>query len=76
MIKVVIGTNTDRQTVIVEAQKTLRDVLEDAEIDYSAGSMHLDGATIKPGDLDKSFEDLGIRDKCYLISVVKSDSGC
>ena len=75
MIKVIVGTNTDKQTLVVEASRTLRSVLEEAEVDYSAGTLNLDGASVKPGDLDKTFEALGITEKCYLISVVKSDSG-
>ena len=75
MIKVIIGTNTEKKTLILEPSTTLRNALEEAEIDYSAGSLHLDGATLKPGDLDKTFADLGITEKCYLINVVKSDSG-
>ena len=75
MIKVIIGANTEKKTLILEPSKTLRNALEEAEIDYSAGSLHLDGATLKPGDLDKTFADLGITEKCYLINVVKSDSG-
>mgnify|MGYP000985805269 CR=1 FL=1 len=75
MINVIVGTNTEKQTIIAEPSRTLRSLLEEAEVDYATGAVHLDGSTIKPGDLDKTFADLGIKDKCYLISVVKSDSG-
>ena len=75
MIKIIVGTNTEKKTLIVEPTRTLRSVLEEAETDYTTGSLHLDGATLKPGDLDKTFADFGITEKCYLINVVKSDSG-
>ena len=75
MIKIIVGTNTDKKTLIVEPTRTLRSVLEEAETDYITGSLHLDGATLRPGDLDKTFADFGITEKCYLINVVKSDSG-
>ena len=75
MIKIIVGTNTNKKTLIVEPTRTLRSVLEEAETDYTTGSLHLDGATLKPGDLDKTFADFGITEKCYLINVVKSDSG-
>lgn len=74
MIKVTIGTNTKRTNVIVPSNTTLRQVLEENDIDYSTGALHLDGASLKPGDLDYSFEDLGITEKAYLINVVKADS--
>ena len=73
MIKVTVGTNTKRVAVMVEPTDTLRSVLEEQEIDYSTGTLHLDGTTITPGQLDKSFTELGITEKCYLISVVKAD---
>ena len=74
MVKVTVGTNTNRNTVVVDGDTKLRKVLEDESIDYSKGTIHLDGASLKPGDLDKTFNDLGITEKAYLISVVKADS--
>lgn len=73
MIKVTVGTNTRRTSVIAEPTSTLRSVLEDQEIDYSTGTLHLDGSTVTPGQLDKTFAELGITEKCFLISVVKAD---
>ena len=74
MIKVVVGNNVKRETVIVDANTTLRTVLEDAGVDYTRGVMHLDGSSLNPGDLDKTFASLGITEKCYLLNVVKADN--
>ena len=74
MIKVVVGNNVNRETVIVSPETTLRTVLEQNEIDYSRGVMHLDGATLQPGDLDKTFTTFGITEKCFLLNVVKADN--
>lgn len=74
MIKVVVGNNVKRETVIVDAGTTLRTVLEDAGVDYTRGTMHLDGASLNPGDLDKSFDTLGITERCFLLNVVKADN--
>ena len=74
MVKVIVGNNVKRETVIVPGNTTLRTVLEDNGIDYTRGQMNLDGATLGPGDLDKSFSDFGIAEKCFLISVVKADN--
>ena len=74
MIKVTVGNNVKRDTVIVEETATLRSVLEDAEIDYTRGTMHLDGASLNPGDLDKTFADFGIKDRTFLLNVVKADN--
>lgn len=73
MLKIVVGNNVRRETVIVESSATLRSVLEDAGVDYTRGTMHLDGASLNPGDLDKTFEEFGIAEKCFLLNVVKTD---
>ena len=74
MINVTIGNNLDRQNVLVDPNTTLRAALEQAGVDYTVGMMHLDGATLRPGDLDKTFADFGITEKCYLLNVVKADN--
>jgi len=74
MIKVTIGNNVKRKTEIVDPNTTLREALEEAEIDYTTGVMNLDGSSLGPGDLDKTFANFGITEKCYLLNVVKADN--
>lgn len=74
MITVTIGNNVKREKVIVNPNTTLRAVLEQQGIDYSRGNMHLDGSTLNPGDLDKTFASFGITEKCFLLNVVKADN--
>lgn len=74
MVKVTVGNNVKRESVIVPGSATLRSVLEDKNIDYTRGTMHLDGSTLQPGDLDKTFESFGITEKCFLLNVVKADN--
>lgn len=76
MLKVVVGNNANRDQVLVDENTTLREVLEDNEVNYATGVMHLDGAPIQPGDLNKTFAQLGYTGdaKVYLISVVKTDN--
>ncbi len=74
MIKVTVGNNVKRESVIVESSRTLRSVIEDAGIDYTRGVIHLDGSSLQPGDLDKSFSAFGITEKCFLLNVVKADN--
>ena len=44
MIKVTLGNNTKRKTEILDPNTTLKAALESAEIDYTKGTMHLDGS--------------------------------
>ena len=74
MIKVTMGNNVKRKVEILDENTTLRKALEDAEIEYATGIMNLDGSTLNPGDLDKTFADFGITEKCYLLNVVKADN--
>lgn len=74
MVKVTVGNNVKRESVIVDGNSTLRAVLEDAGIDYTRGVMHLDGSSLNPGDLDKTFDDFNIGEKCFLLNVVKADN--
>lgn len=74
MIKVTIGNNTTRKNVIVDSNTTLRQALEANGIDYSHGAMMLDGVTLQPGALDRTFNDFGIAESCYLLSVQKADN--
>lgn len=74
MIQVTVGNNVERKKDIVEPTKTLRQVLEANEIDYTRGVMHLDGSSLNPGDLDKTFAEFGITEKCFLLNVVKADN--
>ena len=74
MIKLTTGNNVKRKTEIIDENTTLRKALEDADIDYSIGMMNLDGSTLSPGDLDRTFADFGITDKCFLLNVTKADN--
>jgi hypothetical protein len=73
-IKLTVGNNVKRNTVMVDDSVTLRTVLEEQGIDYTRGGMHLDGASLQPGDLDKSFADFGISSSCFLLNVTKTDN--
>lgn len=75
MIQVTLGTNTDRKVVTVDPARTVKSVLEENNIDYSRGGIHLDGTCLKADALNKSFSENGVRESCILISVIKGDGG-
>lgn len=74
MIKVTVGNNVKREAVIIDENTTLRSCLEANGVDYTRGVMHLDGSFLNPGDLDKTFQQFGITEKCFLLNVVKADN--
>lgn len=75
MIKVIVGTTTQRKSVIVPKTTTIRSILEENDIDYTVGTIHIDGASLTPGEIDKDLEQFGIIEKCNIIVVVKGDGG-
>ena len=74
MIKVTVGNNVKREAVIIDENTTLRSCLEANGVDYTRGVMHLDGSSLNRGDLDKTFQQFGITEKCFLLNVVKADN--
>ena len=75
MIKVTIGTNTSRRDVTVDPSRTLKSVLDENNIDYSRGGIHLDGLAVGGSGINKTFNDYDITEDCILVSVVKGDGG-
>lgn len=74
MIQVTVGNNVHRDKVIVDPNTTLRQVLDDAGIDYSRTQMTLDGAILEPGGLNKTFADYGASNQVWLLAVTKADN--
>ena len=79
MIRVTVGNNLKRNAENFTPETTLREALEKSGIDYTSGMTTLDGSTLGPGDLNKSFADFGYdgsegHDKCFLLNVVKADN--
>ena len=74
MIKVTVGNNVKREAVIIDENTTLRSCLEANGVYYTCCGMHLDGSSLNPGDLDMTFQQFGITEKCFLLNVVKADN--
>lgn len=75
MIKVTIGNNLKRSTETFTHDTTLRAAMEQVGIDYTSGLTTMDGSTLGPGDLNKTFAEFGFdgtpgHDKCFLLNVV------
>jgi len=73
MIEVRIITNTSRKNVIVEPSQTIRQILEDNNINYASANVTLDGTPMMAGDHDRTLSDFNIKEKCFLSAVVKAD---
>lgn len=74
MIKVVTGTNLNKQELIVSVDTTLMQAAEQAGLNVGQGGITLNGSMVSAADFGKTFADFGITDKCYLLQVVKADN--
>lgn len=74
MLKITVGTNTNRKTVMVTEDITLRQCLEENDINYATGQTSLDGCVLQPGDMDKTFAAMHVTEKAYLVCVQKMDN--
>lgn len=74
MLKITVGTNTNRKTVMATEDTTLRQCLEENDINYATGQTSLDGCVLQPGDMDKTFAAMNVTEKAYLVVVQKMDN--
>lgn len=72
MLKVTIGTQTERKTVMVPEETTVRQALEDENIMYQNSQVHLNGDVLSNTQLDDSFAKLECSDTALLAVVVKT----
>lgn len=79
MIRVSFRNNVTRKNDNFDENQTLREILADFDVDPTKGTLTLDGASLAPGDLNKTLSEFGFdgtpgRDNCVIYSVVKADN--
>lgn len=73
-IKVKIGSNMNRTEILVDSAKTLREVLEDNDVSYATSTIYVDGVTVPLGGMDKTLDELNLKDGAYIISATKTEN--
>ena len=74
MINVTFGNNLSRSSELVNPATTIRTFCEANMPNYASSTITLDGSSLRPGDMDKTFADFGITERCYLLSIQKQDN--
>lgn len=82
MIKVYVSNNTGSRdyAIIDENTTTPRTVLEEKGVDLSRGTFAMDGASMQPGDMNKTFAALGYdgsdptKNKAFITQISKLDN--
>lgn len=75
MIKVSYGDNMRQQTLIVEPDKTLTQILQEAGMPYDLQHLHLDGRPLTQGELGIPLGEMVKGSSCYLLNIAKSVDG-
>ena len=74
-IKLTLGNNTKRNTIIVDGDQTPKQILGANGIDYGKAQLNLDGSTLTREELNKPLNQLiGDADSAMLFAVVKTDN--
>ena len=76
MIKLTIGTTTQRKEAIVENNKTINQILDENNISTSGTTFHLDGVPLTTDEMSKPIGDLVDSEEAMLIAVVAQKAGC
>jgi len=74
MIKITIANNAGTKANIFSETTTIRQAFDWAGVDYSRGMILLNGSRIQPGDIDRTFAELGVRDNSFLSCIAKTDN--
>lgn len=81
MLNFVIGNNLSRENHLVDEDATIKSALEEAGVDMTRGTLQLDGATLRPGDINRTFREMGYatprgdgRPDGFLTAIVKADN--
>lgn len=74
LVNVKVGTNLNRTSVSVSSNKTIRQILEENDINYATTTIFVDGVTVQLGDMDKTLDELGIGESCYIIAAQKTEN--
>jgi len=75
MIKVTVGTNHGMTEVVAEKTKTVREVLQEQNLNYANSQIFLDSKCLVGQELDKTFEDYGVGEEVLLTCTEKAISG-
>lgn len=72
MIKVIVGSNAHREEKIVTPDRTIRDILEEAQINYHVGTVCLNNDIIESRDMDATIGDYSDGDDMLFLTVIEN----
>lgn len=77
MVKVTVGTNLDRNEVLVNPETTtIKELFKDNGVAYERATNYLDGCPLHAGQINQTLAELNVTSDCTLLSVIKNDNAC
>ena len=74
MVKITLITNNPRKTVFAAETKTVKQILEENDVNYGSAATAVDGATLNAGEINKTLAELGIAEKTVISVLAHKDN--
>lgn len=75
IVSVTVRNNVNSKTVNVPSTTTVREIFDQAGVDYASGVVSIDGSSLPTGAIDKSLDELGITStRCFVMVTTKADN--
>lgn len=73
-IKVTFMNNVSKQSFMVDSSTKIQEFLNENELNYGFGTVHLNGETLLADDLEKTFDDFEITEECFMAKLKNADN--
>ena len=73
-IKVTFLNNVSKQSFMEESTSKIQEFLNENELNYGLGAVHLNGETLLADDFEKTFDDFGVTEECFMMKVKNADN--
>lgn len=74
MVKITLISNNPRKVVMAEETKTVKQILEENDVNYGNASVAVDGGTLSAGEINKTLSDLGVKEKAVISALAHKDN--
>lgn len=72
IIEVTITTATNRWSATTVNTTTIKEFMENENINYNSCVVHLDGMPLSTDELNTTFEEQGVTESCMLAAIIKA----
>ena len=74
MVMVTLIKNNPRKTVFAAENETVKEIMEKNDVSYGNASVALDGGTLSAGEINKTLDQLGVKEKVVISVLAHKDN--